>query len=160
MNTKEKDVRTLNNSSSLRLVELLNEQGCAELGKGLATYVSEKANVSYTGARKWLFEDSLPRSADARFEVAKALNVDLLYWEHGKRDDEKDEEIHLVFKDNYLLHLKVANKMMDIIHEREVVISSKHKIALEVSAINIFNKAKIKEPDIDILNSLVDLLLL
>ncbi|NQY37967.1 MAG: hypothetical protein HRT37_24065 [Alteromonadaceae bacterium] len=153
MNTKQQERQLF--GPSVRLEEMLSKNpNFKDIGKGLAKEIELITNFSYATARKWLFEDALPRTADERVRVAKILAIDLMYWEYGFTDPSKTVE---VFKDNYLLHMKIANKVMEIIHKKEVDIASEKIIEIELLLIDIANKTNNADPDMKIIESLISL---
>ncbi len=141
--------------SSYRLEEMLQKNSAfKEKSKGLAKELALAVNVSYTTARKWLFEDALPRTAEERIRITEILNIDLLYWEYGFDNNKNSERTYI---DNNLLHVVFANKVMEIIHEKQLKIAPEKIIEIELLAINIANKTHSSEPDITLLESLIKL---
>lgn len=142
-------------NSSARLEELLIKTGnFKNKRKGLTEELKLVAGVSYTTARKWLYDNALPRTSEERMRVADVLNIDLLYWEYGFHNQEKSTK---PFETDYLFHMKVANMVMGIIHEDKLTISSDKVIEIELIALELAKSTKNPEPDINILTSLIKL---
>ena len=142
-------------ASSERLEKLLSETGSfKKKGRGLTEELKLAAGVSYTTARKWLYDDALPRTSEERLRVSKVLNIDLLYWEYGFRSKTESSE---PFETNYLFHMKVANQVMEIIHKEELTISPDKVIEIELIALEIAKTTKNPEPDLNIIKSLIKL---
>lgn len=141
--------------SSARLEELLSKSGgFKEKGHGLTEQLKILTGVSYTTARKWLYEDSVPRTSEERIRVAKTLNIDLLYWEYGYNSA---QDKVAPFKDDYLFHMKVANEVMSIIHTGKIDILPDKVISIEIVALDIARITGNSEPDTNLLKSLIKL---
>ncbi len=142
-------------ASSDRLEKLLTKRGSFKTkGHGLTEEIKLIAGVSYTTARKWLYENALPRTSEERMRVADVLNIDLLYWEYGFHNQEKSTK---PFETDYLFHMKVANMVMGIIHEDKLTISPDKVIEIELVALELAKSTKNPEPDINIITSLIKL---
>lgn len=142
-------------ASSERLEKLLTESGnYKSKGVGLTEEVKVIAGVSYTTARKWLYEDALPRTSDERIRVASLLKIDLLYWEYGYS---QPTELVEPFETDYLFHMKVANKVMEIIHEGNLKLIPDKVIEIELLAIEFAQATNSHEPDVGMLKSLIKL---
>tara|TARA_B110000196_G_C21146100_1_gene666684 strand:- start:1372 stop:1833 length:462 start_codon:yes stop_codon:yes gene_type:complete len=141
--------------ASSRLNELLLETNRFKpLKHGLTEELKAIAEVSYTTARKWLFSNTLPRTPEERIRVSEVLGVDLLYWEYGYR---KEPEILKPFETDYLFHIKVANQVMEIIHNEKLDIEPDKIIEIELIAFEIAKAKNCSEPEIDTLKSLIKL---
>lgn len=142
-------------NSSFRLKELLKSSGRFQgLGRGLTKEVSDTTGYSYNAVRKWLYEDSLPRTADERVSVSKMLSIDLLYWEYGLvvgGNESNDLDNDNVF------HLKLSNQLMTILYENNLKITNKKKEEIERLSLIITKESRRSEPDVDILKGLVNL---
>lgn len=142
-------------SSSERLVELLTRTGKFKVkGSGLTEEVKVVANVSYNTARKWLFENALPRTSKERVRVASILNIDLLYWEYAFT---KPPTSIINIEKDYLFHMKVANAVMTIIHADDLKICPDKVIEIELIILEMAKISNSLEPDINILKALVKL---
>lgn len=140
---------------SVRLNELLKDSDKYKaFGKGLAEEISKATGYSYTAARKWLVEDTLPKSPTERQSIAAMLDIDLMYWEYGVRGKPKSV---INYEINNLFHLKVANEVLAILYDKSIRISDDKKIEIEMLALSIAEKTNISEPDRDILESLIRL---
>ena len=142
-------------ASSDRLEELLIKTGSFKgKGRGLTEEIKLIAGVSYTTARKWLYDNALPRTSEERIRVSNVLEIDLLYWEYGFHNQEKSTK---PFETDYLFHMKVANMVMGIIHEDKLTISPDKVIEIELIALEIAKTTKNPDPDKNILTSLIKL---
>jgi hypothetical protein len=140
---------------SERLNQLLDKTGkFKERGCGLTKELKEITDVSYTTARKWLYEDSLPRTPEERIRVSDILNVDLLYWEYGYS---KDTNIDVAFETDHLFHMKMANQVMDIIHNEKLNIDPEKIIEIELIAFEVAKTTNCSNINIDLLKSLIKL---
>ena len=139
--------------SSARLEELLIKTGnFKNKRKGLTEELKLVAGVSYTTARKWLYDNALPRTSEERIRIANILNIDLLYWEYGFSEQPKSTK---PFETDYLFHMKVANMVMGIIHEDNLAILPDKVIEIELIALEIARTTKNPEPDFNIIKSLI-----
>jgi hypothetical protein len=140
---------------SERLNHLLNKtKKFRPLGYGLTKEIKEVADVSYTTARKWLYEDTLPRTPEERIRVSDLLNVDLLYWEYGYI---KDTKIDKAFESDHLFHMKMANQVMEIIHNEKLNIEPEKIIEIELIAFEVAKTTNCSNLNIDLLKSLIKL---
>lgn len=143
----------LENGSSKRLIHLLKERhNLSECDRKFTSLIVKKTGYSYTTARQWLKEDALPRTTSDRIKASKELGIDLLYWEYGISKIENNDA-----KDN-IFSVSIANSVMNIIQEKEIILSKKRIIEIELMAIELF-KLNSQPPEQSSIERLIDILI-